>query len=924
MTFRFTAALCLSLVFAISAGTAARAAERELDPPNANWRTISLTHFRVHYPSEYEEWATYVASRLESIRSVVSAEVGFEPPQVIDVLVVNPAASANGTAYPFLAGPRMVLYLEPFPGSEHLGPVAPWPELVTTHEMTHLVHLLRPSRSPLGKAVEQLLISLSPITISAPRWITEGYATVIEGRITGGGRPTSTMRALILRQWAANGRLPTYEQLDEDPENFLGMRMAYFVGSAFLEWLEQRHGKESLHKLWTHISSRKWPSFDEAFADVYGERPEKMYGRFVAEVTASAMSLERSSRFAEGNIFEETPRDSGDPAASPDGKMLAVVVRDRDEPERLVVWSTEPDAEETEKREKRIERELKRDPEDIRPFAPKHEPHQKLHTLAMEKGGGDIENPRWTKDGKALLFAHRAGNREGLLRYDLYLWDLDEVRRVTTNADVRDADPSPDGQTAVAVRSRFGKSQLVNVDLRSGAVTERTPASIDLVRSHPRFSPDGKHLAWIEHRNARLQLIVDGAVVQTPGDPASPEWLSNDELVTTIFTPGFAELYRVRLDGTATRITTSRGGAFDPTVASEQLYFMSLQPDGYEVRVTSLSSEASASATAPPLDLALVPAVPATATAPQLFSTQPVSSRPYGFGRLEHSSFFGMNLTQGHRALELGARFGDVVGRSSTLVIGSLAKDDAPAGIAIASAWRGWPVELQGHAFHLTGGRCFAASDSTTENGERDSTCFGSSNGLELRALWNRHFNAGDVTLEAGALSDDLLFGAATINSSQGGRNARLRESLRIDVDDEHHRGRASIAFSSGGLNIGGSYQRDRGSALALGGLSSSLLPQSAYAHRLLDPALPAALLRGEEYDGWRVESSLSALKFFYQRHELDAASLSLAGVELSLHTDTITMVKTPGLDLTLGGARILDGSLEGDTRYWLGMRWRP
>jgi hypothetical protein len=116
MNFRFTAALCLSVVFAISAaGNVARAAERELDPPSANWRTISLTHFRVHYPAEYEEWATYVASRLESIRSVVAAEVGFEPPQVIDVLVVNPAASANGTAYPFLGGPRKVLYIEQFP-----------------------------------------------------------------------------------------------------------------------------------------------------------------------------------------------------------------------------------------------------------------------------------------------------------------------------------------------------------------------------------------------------------------------------------------------------------------------------------------------------------------------------------------------------------------------------------------------------------------------------------------------------------------------------------------------------------------------------------------------------------------------------------------------------------------------------------------
>src|SRR5436190_16241373 len=100
--------------------------------------------------------------------------------------------------------------------------------------------MLRPSRNPL-----QRLLPLNPITLRAPRWVLEGYATVIEGRLTGAGRPNSTIRALILRRWAQEGRLPSYSQLNSD-QRFLGMSMAYLMGSAFLEWLEQRSGTESL------------------------------------------------------------------------------------------------------------------------------------------------------------------------------------------------------------------------------------------------------------------------------------------------------------------------------------------------------------------------------------------------------------------------------------------------------------------------------------------------------------------------------------------------------------------------------------------------------------------------------------------------------------------------------------------------------
>ena len=47
--------------------------------PSANWRTLTTSHFRVHYPASSEAWARRAAARLDSIREQVVAEVGFAP-----------------------------------------------------------------------------------------------------------------------------------------------------------------------------------------------------------------------------------------------------------------------------------------------------------------------------------------------------------------------------------------------------------------------------------------------------------------------------------------------------------------------------------------------------------------------------------------------------------------------------------------------------------------------------------------------------------------------------------------------------------------------------------------------------------------------------------------------------------------------------
>jgi hypothetical protein len=856
-----------------------------------DWRTIETAHFRVHYPREYEQWSMRAASRLESIRGEVAKEIGFEPPQKIDVLVGNPIAQANGAAYPLLDTPRIIFFTEPPGPDEQLGAYGHWIDLLAVHEVAHVVHMLRPSRNPLGRFVEKTVLPLNPITLRAPRWVLEGYATVIEGRLTGAGRPSSTVRALILRRWAEAGRLPTYGQLNSD-RRFLGMSMAYLMGSAYLEWLEQRSGPGSLRNLWSRLTARHRRSFDEAFIGVFGDSPERLYGRFVAEVTASSMAIDRGSVLQEGELFQETTRASGDPAVSPDGKQIAVVIRAQDRPQKLVIWSTAPPDEEEKKFEERLKKILARDPEDVAPLRTKPLPREPVHSLVMPDGG-DIETPRWTRDGKAILFAHRTPDADGVLHFDLYRWDFKTVTRVTHLADVRDADPLS-ATAAVAVRSRFGASQLVNVDLTTGAVTPRGESSIDVVYTHPRASSDGTRIAYVAHRDGAWGLYVDDQRVPLDGDASSPEWLPDGQLVVTVSKGGFAELYR----GT-TRLTRSRGGAFSPAPAPDgRIFFTSLEPDGFVVRVLSPSSEA---APPPPFDAVLIPALPPPAPAATTFAARDLpASRSYGFGRQEFGWFTGTNYGPEHRSLEAGVRFGDVVGRLDTLLIASLGSDDAPEGFALATAWRGWPIEVGLHAF-------------TADEEE----------GAELRGVWSRTYPTSQLTVEAGALSDELVFGSAAFSVRQLFGNWRIQEAVRVDLDDRHYRASVAATIRSGSLRVAARYQHDGGDTVTLGGLSSSILPRSAYALRILDPAVPVATLTGDEYDGWRVETAVPSMPFtaFYQRHHLGDDSLSLAGLEIDLSSEPFPIMKLPGFDVTAGVARILDG---GDTNWWLGMRWRP
>ena len=275
---RLAASLLLTALGAVPA------AAQYLTRPSRPWETITTEHFRFHYPADMRDWVQPIARRMESYAVAVNTLVGSAPSTPVTVMVEDPTNVANGFAVPLLGGPTVFLWPTPPAPGPTFGAHRGWGEILAIHEYAHIAHLTIPTRSGAERALWRLLpVRVGPVARRSPAWVIEGYATWIEGRLTGSGRPHSVGRAAVLRQWALEGQLPRYAELNGSPR-YLGGAMRYLVGSAFLEWLADRRGDESLQHLWRRMSARERRSFNDAFRGVYGAPPDELYGAFFTEV----------------------------------------------------------------------------------------------------------------------------------------------------------------------------------------------------------------------------------------------------------------------------------------------------------------------------------------------------------------------------------------------------------------------------------------------------------------------------------------------------------------------------------------------------------------------------------------------------------------------------------------------------------------
>lgn len=928
------AAACLFALTLIAAAPAAA------QGPEAEWLTFSSSIFRLHCPATSQVWCERLAGRIEPAWNAVTDAVGFRPEASrIDIVVTDPAAAPNGSAWPLLGSPRIVLWSTPPTASSSLAHLNDWGELVLVHELAHLAHLLRPSRSPLRSLAERTLWPLGPLPTRTPRWAVEGYATMIEGRVTGSGRPHGAFRDAVLERFARDGQLPGYGSLSGADDGFLGASMAYLAGSTFLEWLETRSDPGALDRLWRRLTARVDRDFDQAFRGVFGDRPRELYSRFVAERTALALEHERARRPSArvGEPVVELAGPTGGLAVDASGTRLAYVERPKRRPRRLVVIETAPDAEAIARGDRRRARVLERDPEDAPAIAARTPPHRTLATLEAPRGT-DFAGARFLADGSSLLFSRSARGRGGELVFDLYRLRVatGAVERLTRGAALFDPDPAPDGASAVAIERRDGASALARVDLATGAVERLDGPAVDRLFDQPRLSPDGRELAYLEHRGGvwrvRLRDLAGGRPtdVELPrgGEPVQLAWRPDgSHLYVAVARAGGIEIEALPLSPVARwhQVTLDALGAFAPALSAraDRLYFLRLDVDGLDV--ASLALDAATLQPEAPRSTQASTSLSPPADRPE--PTSSAASRPYGLGHLELRPLAAAAVGGDLGLLEAGARAGDLLGRFELVALGG---GGETRGGRLAVASRALPIVLglQAARVDLEARGAEERSLEGIEASASDRLYFGSS-----RFDWNlalarsrRRDGEGEGSASRARLDLELTrpFGRGALS---GGWGVAADWTERLDGEGRVTGLAASLALGSDrlALRLEGERRDARAGAgpLEIGGAAGSLLPVSFLPSRRPHPALPDRTLSGTRFERLRVgvAPARKPVELFLERLDADGARIDLAGLEARLEVDAFPLLGLPRCELRLGVARATGAAApERAERWWLSL----
>jgi len=931
--------------------------------PWAPWRTIETRHFRIHFPNEFERWAVEAAKSVESVDSAITTIVGSSAPKPVDVVIHDPYSQSNGYALPFIDHPTTVWWATPPDPRSDIGDFRTWSEMLSVHELTHITHLTRQSRNPLQRFLWSALpAQLGPVARKSPRWVIEGYATVVEGQITGSGRPNGVWRPALLRQWAIEGRLPTYLQMNGSRE-YSGGEFAYLSGSAFLEWLLKRQGDSSLVSVWRRMSARTSRSFDRAFGGVYGDGPAALYGRHVAELTGDAMrakgELERVG-VRDGELVQRLYWNTGDPAITSNGDRVAITLRERERPSRLVVWRAAGDSVDR-ARERRRAAAARLDPQDVadRDFFP---PPKRVAKVLEAVNGFPYLHPRWFADNRRLLVTRWAPRPDGTTSPDLYVWNTQtgNVQRLTHGEHVLQADPSRDSREAVAMRCHVGHCDIVRVYLPLNSITSLLEGDPHRSYYRPRFSPDGQRFAASVSDSGRWRVIVadrDGknARIVLSEDSANrydAEWLSADSLVVVSERGGIPNLEVVSLSTGDTRsLTRVTGAAVAPAVNRDDgsIWFLSLHSRGLDVRRLRRNDPIADSVLtidAAQFGFAGVRQSPGAALATRTV----LSNNAYGRGPVHSRWIPGGAVSPDGVGGFLTIARGDLVGRFTSTLTAAYGEPGTWQGASLRSSWRyvrpafDWGVQAFVHE-PSRGRDAVPGSDSLDARGyqtvlavSRDRRGDGWRGGLRLGGV------GGTIEQRIGK-SYVRAFGFADMDiqwrQQTGSRGAFERVRLHVargEMRAPFQRILATVQLGSAGRDVlpmeySVTMGRISGSRhpfeeFSIGGATAPIADSAVMTQRYDMPMLPSGSARGRALMAWRVAfpmrltvyaegASVSGSSRFQEWHRS-------VGMESRLGLPPVPVASTPAVQTRAGLGYSLDSPFARALRAYVVIRYEP
>lgn len=551
----------------------------ELDVP-FHFSTIETDHFQVHYHQGLSEAARKTAVLAEEAHAILTKELDWTPKEKTQIVLVDDSDLTNSfsTVIPYNA-----IFIQIVPPSLDMtiGEYDDWLKLIIYHEYTHIL-TIDPSRgysnltrSIFGKPVPVpnpvsflAFIATAPPNLFLPDWWLEGASTWSETEYTKAGRGRSSYYEMILRMAVAEDNIPSIDRINGEAPDWPNGHMPYIFGLELQKFIADKYGRDSIEKLSLSHSGR-FPYFlNGAPEGLLGKGYPALYNEMVEKLKEEENGRIRTIKEAPLTQFK-THGIKGEmltnPRYSPDGRLLALNLRDPHGHERIIITDASGVTVDS----------IRRLPSD--------------HAVA------------WSPDSSMIYFCQEEVNEGFYVYQDLYSYNLRNRRlqRLTQGLRLREPDISPDGRRFAAIVNKRGDQNLVIVNTRpDGGIDENleTLTEYRLMRvSGPRWSPDGSFIVYTVTGNSGTSSLylynamekTDKRLIEGRFTIAYPAWSKDGGyIIYTSDETGVYNLYAYSVkENRRYRITNMLGGAFQPDVSAEskEIVFSSYGSRGFKI-----------------------------------------------------------------------------------------------------------------------------------------------------------------------------------------------------------------------------------------------------------------------------------------------------------------------------------------------------
>lgn len=575
-----------------------------------DFQVLKTEHFDVYYYPEEAAAARDAARMAERWYARFSQVLGheFEDRQSLIIYansgdfrqtVITEVGQGTLGVTDFLKS-RIALYIQPtYEETDHL----------VGHELVHAFQfdIAGIGNNPAG-------LEAAARRFQVPLWFVEGMAEYLSGG------PVDYNAAMVLRDAALDGRIPTVEELTRD-----GRYFPYTWGHAFWAYVGGRWGDAAIGQILKQVGAGV--PYQLAFQRIINTSLEDVSEEWAASIRQAYLPLltqqAEAREIARPLVTEETEggRLNLGPVLSPDGKLLAFLSSRDDFDVALYLADAETG-------------------EVIRTLQKGTAFDAHFSSLNFINSAGT-----WAPDGERFAFSASRGGTEVIFTLDARSGR--RIREYEPGAVEEISTPtwSPDGRTIVFSGMEGGFSNLYALDLESGQTRQLTDDPFaDL---HPAFAPDGRTVAFVTDRGrgaegtnlASLQYgtyqialldVATGAIRFLPrmeGEKnINPVWARDGRSIFFVSNrSGIPNVYRLTLDGArltqVTNLFTGISGITElsPVISgardTDRLVFTSYERFGYNIYALDDASRL-AGVPVPPVQIAERAVTPAPAFLP--------------------------------------------------------------------------------------------------------------------------------------------------------------------------------------------------------------------------------------------------------------------------------------------------------------------